>query len=184
MIRFMAVIDIREIEIKFSDQFFFDTNVWLLIFGTISDYQRRDQAMYSKFLEKIISQDKSIYITSMVVSEFANVLLRFSFKQWKTKADNFSKEFKKDFVGTSEYKSSVEVIKSLINNIFSLPVVIKVPDNFNAVNINNIFNNFDFVDFNDAYIAELSRMNDYKVVTNDKDFKLINSYIDIVTSQI
>jgi len=180
----MATINISDIQIKFSDQFFFDTNVWLLLFGTVADYQRKDQDAYSNFLDKILSTDNAIFISSMVISEFANVLLRHDFKQWKTTNKYFDKEFKRDYVGTSDYKMTVKSIKALIKRILSLPVIILAPDNFNAINIDNVNEYFDSVDFNDAYIAELARMNNLNVVTNDRDFKSLDGYINVVTSQI
>lgn len=38
----MATINPKELKIGFSDQFFFDTNIWLLLFGTVADFESKD----------------------------------------------------------------------------------------------------------------------------------------------
>ncbi|WP_111708946.1 PIN domain-containing protein [Lutibacter citreus] len=180
----MAVIDVDGFPIKFRDEFFFDTNIWLLIFGTVAGYQKKDQRLYSNLLADIISRDNAIYITSMVISEFANVLLRIDFNQWIDATGNYGKDFKRDYVGSESYISMVTSIKDSINKILSLSVLIRKPDDFNSIDINNVFVYFDLVDFNDAYIAEVSKTNGYKVVTNDTDFKSLKGEIDVVTSRV
>jgi predicted nucleic acid-binding protein len=120
----------------------------------------------------------------MVISEFSNVLLRKSFKQWSGISQNVGKDFKKDYVGTSDYKSNVETILILIKKILSLPNVVKAPDNLNAIDINNIEQNFQIADFNDSYFIELARLSNYKIVTNDRDFQKMNGNMQIITTQI
>lgn len=181
----MATINIETYKISYTDQFFFDTNVWLLLFGNLANYQKKDQREYSKFFKETLQREIPVYISSMILSEFANVLLRIDFKQWKTK-NNFTekKDFKRDFGITQEYKNSVQNTKDLLQSILELPNIHLISDYFNGINKENILNDFDIVDFNDAYIVELIRNNKYKIVTNDKDFKKLESKIDIITNQI
>ncbi len=180
----MATIKLKEFEVGYTDQFFFDTNIWLLLYGTVAGFQANDQSQYAKLLEKLITRDSPIYITSMVISEFANVLLRRDYTQWLTNNKFVNKDFKKDFVGSSEYENSVETVTISINKIFKLPNLVIVGDNFNAIDKIAILKNFKIVDFNDAYYAQLAIMNKYKVVTNDKDFQKLNLNIDIITTQV
>lgn len=51
----MATINIKDFKIGFSDQFFFDTNVWLLLFGSVADFEKKDQMVYSQLLEDLIN---------------------------------------------------------------------------------------------------------------------------------
>lgn len=180
----MATINIETYKIGYTDQFFFDTNVWLLLFGNLANYKPKDQKEYSKFFKESLQREIPIYISSMILSEFANVLLRLDFKQWKTK-NNFaeSKDFKRDFGITQDYKNSVQNTKGLLKLILELPNIHLISDFFNGINKEAILNDFDVVDFNDAYITELVR-NKYKVVTNDKDFQKLDSKIDIITTQV
>lgn len=180
----MATINVQDLKISFSDQFFFDTNIWLLLFGTIADFQIKDQKAYSRLLEDLITKDKPIFISSVVISEFANVLLRRDFDQWVSIGKLVNAKFKVDFVGTKRYENSVSTITKSINKILNLPNIHHIPDSFHCISKENLLANFKIVDFNDAYIFELSRMNNYRIVTNDKDFQKLDSHIDIITTQI
>lgn len=180
----MATINIETYKVGYTDQLFFDTNVWLLLFGNLANYKPKDQREYSKLFKESLQRGIPIYISSMILSEFANVLLRLDFKQWKTK-NNFtdSKDFKRDFGITPEYKNSVQNTKALLKSILELPNIHLISDFFNGINLGNILKEFDIVDFNDSYIAELISKK-YKLVTNDKDFQKLNHKIDIITTQI
>jgi predicted nucleic acid-binding protein len=180
----MATIDITKYKIGYTDQFFFDTNVWLLLFGNLANYKPKDQEEYSKLFKASLQREIPIYISSMILSEFVNVLLRIDFKQWKTK-NKFTenKDFKRDFGITQEYKNSVQSTRVLLKSILELPNIHLISDFFNGINKDNILQDFDIVDFNDAYITELVR-NKYKIVTNDRDFQKLGAKIDIITSQI
>jgi len=180
----MATTKLSDYKIGFTDQFFFDTNVWLLLFGTVADYQKKDQQQYSKLLEELLTKDKPIFLTSMILSEFSNVILRRDFNQWVDNNSLVGQNFKRDFVGTQTYKTSVASITIAINKILKLPIVTLVGDNFNAVSKAAILEDFKAVDFNDAYIAELSSIYNYKIVTNDGDFKLLSAKVDIITTQV
>ena len=180
----MATIKVQDLKIGFTDQFFFDTNIWLLLFGTVANFQLKDQKAYSKLLEELITKDKPIFIASVVISEYANVLLRRDFDQWVSVEKVVNMKYKNDFVGTKRYQDSVATITKSINKILKLPNIQPIPDSFHCIDKENILNNFKLVDFNDAYIFELSKMNNYKVVTNDTDFQKLDSKIDIITTQI
>ena len=180
----MATTKLSDYKIGFTDQFFFDTNVWLLLFGTFAGFQDKDQGEYSKFLEELITKDTPIFISSMILSEFSNVILRRNFNQWVSSNNLVGQNFKTNFVPTAEYRSSVESISIAINKILKLPNITKTGDNFNAVDFNYILENFKLVDFNDSYIAGLALLNNYKIVTNDGDFKLIDARVNVVTTQI
>lgn len=179
----MAVTNINGYQIKLSDQFFFDTNIWLLLFGTIANYQQNDQASYSNFLSQIIQRNNPIFITSMIASEFCNVLLRHDFKQWQVNFPNQNLDFKKDFSITPDYTISVESTKQLLDSIFNIPNIVRVSDSYHNIDQTQIVSDFGKVDFNDSYIAQLAVTNNYKIVTNDRDFQKLLT-IDILTTKI
>ena len=180
----MAKIKLEDCKIGMTDQFFFDTNVWILLFSPIANYQLNDQKRYSAFFKELLRKDSPIFITSMIISEFANVQLRLDFNQWKSKSGITHPDYKKDFIGTNEYKKSVASVVLQIKKILRLPIVFKVSDNFNGIDFDNIITNFEYVDFNDSYIAELAQRNNYKIVTNDADMLKIFNGPNIITSRI
>lgn len=179
----MEIINPQDYKIGFTDQFFFDTNIWLILFATIADVSKKDQAIYSVFLENLIRKDSPIYITSSIISEFSNVLLRRDFNQWKSNSGLFNPKFKDDFVPTINYKNSVENIKSSLRKVLSLPNIMKVSDDFNSINLDKVLDDFLLIDYNDSFIAQLCLIRNYKLVTNDGDFKKINSSISVITTQ-
>lgn len=179
----MATIKLETYKIGYNDQFFFDTNVWLLLFGNLANYKPKDQKEYSNFFKETLQRNIPIFVSSMVLSEFANVLLRLDFKQWKNNVTEH-KDFKRDFGITADYQNSVQNAKDLLKSILELPNVHLISDFFNGINMTNVLTNFSVVDFNDSYIKELALTNNYKIVTNDKDFQKLDSNVDIITTQI
>jgi len=172
-------IDITKYSPKSSDIFFFDNNVWMYLFCPLGNYEFKRQKHYSVFLQDIQASRGSIFINSMVLSEFANRYLRMDFEQWKKKTNNYSAEYKKNFVGSSRYLETVEEIKSQINQI--IRCCLKTSDDFNAINLNNVFQHFKYIDFNDSYYIELATRSNWKIVSDDHDFlNYQNHNIEIV----
>ena len=179
----METIKPSDFTITFTTQLFFDTNVWLLLFGNISSFQKNDQKEYSSLLSESISRKSTIYINSNILSEFSNVLLRLKFNRWKKECGLIDPNFKEHFVGSEEYIKEVTSITILIKKILSLPNVVKSPDNFNSINIDKVLTNFKLIDFNDSYIFEQISNSGWNLVSNDGDFKKIPSSSKYVTTQ-
>lgn len=171
----MEKIKPEELSLNFSTEFFFDTNIWIILFGNLGDYNRSSQNEYSKFFENVLSKNCSIYLTSMILSEYANVILRIEFANWQKQQGKLNLKYKQDFVGTDVYKEKVQLVKNQIAKILNLKNIIKLPDDFNALNLDSIFVNFGPADFNDAYINEIVKLKKCILVTDDKDFKEIYS---------
>lgn len=160
--------DISAYQPKFNESFFFDANIWIFLFCPIAFTGKRKQNLYSKFLADAQRSKSGIFINSLVLSEFANRYLRLEFDFWKKDPDHTGADYKKDFVGSVKYKEVIEEVIVQIRSILKLSE--KVSDNFQAVSIENLFSEFGNCDFNDSYYIELSRMNNWKIVTDDADF--------------
>lgn len=104
----------------------------------------------------------------MILSEFANSYLRFTFQRWQEENGYLEAKYKKDYVGSDSYKESAEEVTSYLNRI--LKITEKYPDDFNAINLDNVLERLSFIDFNDSYILELATNNSFKIVTDDNDF--------------
>lgn len=178
----MAKINPSNYKIKYSDTFFFDTNIWILLFGTIANTQKKEQKLYSNLFEEILIKEKSIYITTLVISEFTNVLLRKDYKEWIHQNSPVNYDYKKDFVGTDYYKNSITTIKILINKIINLPNIIKVSDSLNSLDFESILNSFEKIDFNDSVFIELCKKNNYIIVSNDKDMLIASDDLNIISA--
>ncbi len=181
----MAVVHhISNYKATFTDKFFIDNNVWMFLFCPIGNYEKKKQEQYSSFVEVLINKQSTIFINALVLSEFCNAYLRADFTFWSKEPINSGKiNYKKDFVGTDHFKKTVEEIKVSINKILSFSI--KASDDFNAINLTNVFDNFGISDFNDSYYVELGRMKNYKIITDDADLFVNNKLgIEIITANI
>lgn len=146
----------------------------------IGPSQITKQRVYSSFLQNLISHHATIFVNSMVLSEFANTCLRNDFDKYK-KQENKDLSYKKDYVGTSRYRSAACAVSAAIKQIEGITE--KISDNFNAIDMNTVLNNLLEIDFNDAYIAELCKINSFKLLTDDKDFSKITTPIQIISDE-
>jgi predicted nucleic acid-binding protein len=177
----MEKIKPSDLNLNFSTTLFFDTNIWLFLFSSIANYREDRQKQYSRLFDDAVQKSCPIYISSMVLSEFANVILKREFEKWKKETKKHDAKYKKDFVGTETYQEKTELVKDQLNKILKLPNIVKAPDSFNSINVKNIFNKFGLADFNDAYINELVSTNDLILVTDDGDFERIYGGKKLVT---
>lgn len=161
-----------------SDNFFFDNNVWIFLFCPIGNHDKNKQKRYSCFLQQIMSSKATIWVNGVVLSEFINTSLRLDFNLWKQNANIVSPDFKKDYRQTIRYKSTIQSIISAVTQI--LKISEKCTDNFNALDLNNIFNNLFNIDFNDLCYVELCKCTKYKLVTDDHDFDNIKDNITVI----
>ncbi len=167
----MEKIKPSELKLNFSSELFFDTNVWLFLFGQLAGHKKDRQKEYSILFENALQKNCSIHITSMIISEFANVILRDEFRKWSRNNKQVNPKYKDDFVGTETYKEKVKTVTAQLNKILSLPNIIKQPDSFNSISLDKIFTNFGLADFNDAYINEVVNSKSLILVTDDGDFE-------------
>lgn len=167
-----------------QDNFFFDTNIWIFLFCSIGNHKSYKQKVYSGFFSRVRERNASIFINSLVLSEFCNVWLRIEFDTWRKQPTNVGKtNFKKDFVRTPTYNETVEDIKYAMKQI--LAVTLKCSDEFNSINFDSVVNQFGKADFNDAYYSILAEKKGWKIVTDDGDFdKLSISALTIITDNL
>ena len=174
------VVDVKRYIPKSSDKFFFDNNIWIHLNCPIGSVNYQLQKKYSLLQQSIISSKASIFVNSLVLSEFANTSLRIDFDIWRKKQATAGLHYKKDYIPTAQYKSTTKSIKSAIENILKLAV--RQPDDFHIIDIDNIHRNFETIDFNDCYYIEFCKKNSLILVTEDKDFnKIHDTQLNVIT---
>lgn len=176
--------NIRDHRPTARDEFFFDANIWIFLFSPIGNYQKEKQRLYADFLNRVNRAKTCIWVNALVLSEFCNAWLRFEFNNWKKKPENLDQtDYKKHFVPSKTYKDVIEEIKQTLPQI--LKITERSSDNFNAVNLDAIYAELEYCDFNDSYYLELARMNQWKIVTDDADlFKNNQLNVEILTANI
>lgn len=168
-----SVNDISKYTVSPSDTYFVDNSVWMHLFCPIANTNEKKQKEYSAFLADVQSRKAMIFITSMVLSEFANRFLRLDFNLWKDENKYYDKDYKKDYLGSDRYK---EASLNVISNIKSiLKVSERHPDDFHSIDINAVLESFKSIDFNDSYYIQQCSNAKLKIVTDDKDFLKISS---------
>jgi len=176
------IIDIQKFQPKYNDILFFDNNVWMFLFCPLASYEKKKQRAYAELLNNAVQRKAAIFINALVVSEFCNQWLRIEFKSWSKKFSD-TKEYKKDFIHTPEFKNAVLDVKDALIKIFRITE--RGSDNFNAIDLQNLLQEFGVSDFNDSYYIELAHLNKWKIVTDDADFFINYNYnIEIITANI
>lgn len=177
----MKTIDLKKFNIGPSDKFLFDTNIWIYLYAPIAGTDAALQVKYAQLLKEIISRGATVFITSVIVSEYVNRSLRIAFKNWKRANSLVNADFKRDYRCTQEYESDLEAVKIEVNAILASKCVSQKPDNFHNVNIDDIFNRMDCgCDYNDAYIIKTCEQDNIILVSNDKDFQNLNSPVKLI----
>lgn len=165
----MTIYDIKEYNPSSMDSYLFDNNIWMFLFCPIGNTSLKKQKVYSNFLQAVTTCRATIFVTSMILSEFANACLRLDCELWKKDVQNYGKDYKRDYRKSEHYKMMVKTIISSIKTI--LKIAKQIPDDFNSINIENILISFEKRDFNDSYYIELCKSKSLKMVTDDRDFR-------------
>lgn len=166
-----------------GDKFIFDCNVLMYIFYTFGDYSDHLMEPYKLFFNKIAVKHDCIVYPAILLSEFTNTFIQNEYKRYLKEnhlGRNFN--FKHSFKPTEEYKSTINEISEIINTqLLALPSAVILNDNFESMDVPHLFINENVFDFNDRYFGELSKLNDYYIVTNDRDFRYIDD-VRIITA--
>ena len=162
------MIDVSSLyKISQNEKVFIDTNILIYLFSPDFVSSSTHQVeQYSKILEILLEKKAEIYISSVVVSEFINRVLRIDYAKNK---DTYP-DFKNDYRPSDEYKNTLRLILNQLKKILKI-----------SHKINDDFDNFDVLawyakdrnndlDFNDLHIAYIVDKNNLKLLTNDSDF--------------
>lgn len=177
----MATHKISNYTVGPSDNFFFDTNVWIFMFATIASSSKNKQAKYTSFFQEIISRDATIWINSQVVAEYVNRCLHLEFDKWKIQTNRINADFKKDFRPTDDYLSALEDVRTQVKLILEKSQ--KHPDDFNSINVEAILQSMGTAyDYGDAIIVDLCKRKKFKLVTDDSDMTKSNFSFPVITA--
>ncbi len=159
------VIDIDTYTPLESDNFFFDTNIWIYLFCPIGNYKKKVIKKYDGFLKRACQSKSSVFISALVLSEFFNTWLRLDFNIRKRKCS----DFKKDFRNTKLYENQVLIIEKVVRKHI-MQIAQRVNDKFENISLDELFKEIGKSDFNDNYYLTMSNLENFKIVTNDSDF--------------
>lgn len=174
----MEIIKVNQHNPNQSFGYLFDTNVWLYIYGPVAGSNAKKQRIYSNLLNSILERKAVIFITSLVLFEYINRVLRIGFQQWKDNG-NYSADYKRDYRGTDDYKDNLADAIAQVEDI--LKITQRRPDDFNAMDINAILAAMSqSSDYNDSYLVKCCENANIKFVSDDRDIISINSPITVI----
>lgn len=176
----MATTKVSKHEVASVNSYFFDANIWLYLFAPIHSYELPKQEEYARLLSNIKSRNATIFLSSLVVSEFINRRLRMGFDQWKDSVGDSSLQFKRDYRNTTDYKETLEEAQQSVLEI--LKVATKRSDEYADSNFQSIKTWMGKgCDFNDAYYIMYCRKNSFKFVTDDHDISSQDIGVEVIT---
>ncbi len=162
-----------------TDRFFFDANIWVFLYQPLGDSQTQKTSVYSAILKEILNKNCDIYISSLILSEFFNVILRHEFNILKS--TNPTLDFKRDFRPSPQYISIINnIINITKNQIFNIAK--RIDDKFSEIEIEDLFYSLEKSDFNDKYYIEMCLKNNYILITDDADFNNSPKPLNIITA--
>lgn len=166
------ILSIDDYRPKASDVFFFDNNIWMYLFCPLGNYNYKKQKAYSRFFENLLSRKLPIFINSLVLSEFSNRYLRLDYdlanqNDGKSATKTYP-SFKRNYVGSERYIRIVKELKTSLSQIEKSCE--KCSDEFNSINLNEVFTLFQKIGFNDSYYIYLSKKKNWIIVSDDSDF--------------
>lgn len=179
----MATIEhIQDYKVKSSDIFFFDNNVWMFLYSSaISGSKRYEQRIYGILFREIQCVKATIFINSLIASEYVNANLRLGFEQWKRIPENIARtSYKLDYRPSQSFAENRDIVYAELEQI--LKFAERRPDDFNAIDPIKLLGALGSkMDFNDAYYVSYCNLNNLIFVTDDKDMFDTSSDIKILT---
>lgn len=173
----MSTKDICSFKPDKRDILIMDTNVLIkLLYPAMSS---RNSAPYEKLYQDILSSGAKLIISSIQISEFVNRCIRFQFGLWKDLQQD-DVDFKGDYRESEDYHDSMNAILEIIKDDI-LPYSTCVNDRFTEMKTDCLYRYGFSYDFNDAFLAEVARLNGAILITDDKDFGNCADHIEIVT---
>ena len=163
------MIDVSSLyNISKNEKVFIDTNILIYLFSPdfVSSNEKYIE-QYSKILEILLQNNAQLYISSVVVSEFINRILRIDYEKNK----DFYPDFKQDYRKSQKYKETLNLILKELKKI--LKISHKINDTFGDFDLLSWYqrDNNQNLDFNDLQIAFIIEKNHLKLLSNDSDFE-------------
>lgn len=172
------ICDITSFKPQKENVFLFDTNVLIkLFYPTLG---AKNSAPYINLFKLIKESKATLLISSIQLSEFVNRCIRFQFSLYQESHPDI-KDFKEDYRNTEDYRICMNAILEIIENDI-LSCFNRINDNFETMDISQILNYGFAYDFNDAFIAELSRNQKALLVTDDGDYANFLKKLNVITN--
>jgi len=174
------VMDVETYVPQDGDKYFFDANIWLYFYCPIGNHKKEIISKYSVFLKRALSNDTTIYVSSLIASEVINAWLRLDFNILRRK-DVSMRHFKQNYRGSTYYHSAVKDIQTVFHTQL-LKISTPLDDRATEISLPDVLSGLDKTDFNDCYYHHLAKLDNLLIVTNDADFAELDTGVSILTA--
>ena len=168
----MKTESVSQYQIKLSDQFFFDSNVWLYLYYPQSGISQKQINAYSNFLESVLSKRNLLVTDLLQISEIVNVIISAEFREFK-KRGNYSVTLK-EWKASINFQPALDTAKLITSQILKQTDLISGV--FNADEMKQMVSECDKADFNDLYFVRLAEKQSLNIVTHDFDFRAAKNF--------
>lgn len=160
---------------KESDTLVMDTNILIKILYPVN--YNGNLKIYEEIYAKAIQNNVQMLISSIQISEFINTCIRLQFNLYRNGQDM---DFKREYRNTDDYRNNMNAILEIVEHDI-LSNFVLIDDSFTSMSQKDLFVYGFSYDFNDAFLAELARINNALLITDDLDFANYGSKINIIT---
>ena len=174
------VLDVETYVPQDGDKYFFDANIWLYFYCPIGNYNKNTISKYDGFLKRALSNETTIYVSSLIASEVINAWLRLDFNILK-RNKTVKNHYKHHYRVSTYYHSTVKDIKAVFNTQL-MKISTPLDDRFTEISLSDVLSGLDKTDFNDCYYHHLAKLDNLLIVTNDADFAELDIGISILTA--
>lgn len=152
-----------------KDRIIVDTNVLIYVYCPInSEAKEGIVSHYSMMLDKIQTSGATVFINSLIVSEFFNVWAKLDFK--RSEFNNYKNEYR----ASDRFKTLQKRIFKELDKFLKNFNVTKIDDDFSKINLTAMYKAFPESDFNDLVIVNNALVHNCKILTEDGDFDQYN----------
>lgn len=174
------VMDVETYEPQDGDKYFFDANIWLYFYCPIGNYNKNTISKYSGFLKRALSNNTTIYVSSLIASEIINAWLRLDFNILRRKK-TIENDYKQHYRGSLYYHSAIKDIQTVFHTQL-LKISTPLDDRATEISLQDVLSGLDKIDFNDCYYHHLAKLDNLLIVTNDADFAELDTGVSILTA--
>ncbi len=154
--------------------YFLDSNVWLKILAP-KTYRKNKDKSYVDLFDQIIENNAKIAISSILLSEIINRILRDvyyqKFLRKNPNIENDNRAYKTHYRASKDYAIDYSMLCYDIKNYSSNIILLNDKLGDKKFKLSNILTeDIGALDFNDFYYYKLCKELEYSIVTDDKDF--------------
>jgi predicted nucleic acid-binding protein len=159
------IVPIEKHRFTSGDKFLFDTNIWMFINGPMSNAKDPKVIAYSNALKEVLSNQGTIFIDALILSEFVNRYARLEHSKSSSHHNSRFKEFRQ----SDEFKKVASDIRNACGQILKNTKVTDTDlSNSDIVKILDTFEK-EPCDLNDQILLDICKRRGYILVTHDID---------------